>query len=536
VSTLLVLLAGAVNGQEVKPGHIGPQVAPGKTGPARFVGPIYEHFDTKAALATLSFVDGFYRAPGNEGYNACIDHLRSRLEAAGFGTKPGFELEEIVTPMRAPAWTPRSASLEVLLPDGEAIVLHSFKEATDVDRVMLPVNAPSADLEGVLVFNSADVREGTIFVSETNVGGGTIGRLAKQGALAVISAGIEGFTRDPSGGDEHLDAIQFRTVSRSVRLPVLQISQRSYGKLGVLANEHGELRLRIRAEVEFTETSLRTLVARIIGGQKPDEIIAMASHVQEPGAGDNASGVAGLCAAALALEEALSKGELARPARSLAFIWGDEMQQSAIWLKHNQRKVIAGISADMLGQSASRTGAICLLEREPDPGALDTLPPDKHTPWGAGVVKESQLRPSALSLIARIALVDVATLVGGWATSENPWEGGSDHDIFLARDIPGILIWHFTDFTYHTGLDRLDRLDSEELRRSATAILCTALAVADLRRADLERIRASNALELDLRVQSALTAERPDIAKRWREWCQGVELWLSVVCTEPEED
>lgn len=528
-------LLGSGEEQAGTSGHVGPRVAPGDSGPARYVGALYDKFDDEAALKLIEFADGFYRAPGNPGYDATLDRVRARLQEFGFGKRAGYELEELETPLRTPAWTPESASLDVLLPDGETLRLHGFDKPGDPDRVMLPINAPSADVEGVVVFAEEDVEQGTILVSAGSVGDRRIAQLVKKGAVAVISSRIAGFTRDPSGGDGHLDAIQFRSVSPNVRLPVAQISPRSQTRLEALAKEHGDLRLRLRAKVSFKEGQLRTLVARIIGSELPDEVVAIASHVQEPGAGDNASGVSGLCEGVVSLVEGIADGSLSQPMRSLAFIWGDEMRQSSIWLEHTERRVIAGISADMLGQSQERTGAICLLEREPDPGALDTLPPDKHTPWGAGAVKESDLLPSGLSLIARSALHDVGLHVGGWTTSENPWEGGSDHDVFLKRKIPALLIWHFTDYTYHTSLDRVDRLDPEELRRSATAILGTALAVANLRQADRARLAASNALELELRVESALAAERPDVAKRWREWCHGVDQWIAARCVDPEE-
>ena len=61
----------------------------------------------------------------------------------------------------------------------------------------------------------------------------------------------------------------------------------------------------------------------------------------------------------------------------------------------------------MLGESPERTGAIALLERSQDPGALHPLPPDEHTPWGESEVEEEDIRPSGVALIARIALSDV---------------------------------------------------------------------------------------------------------------------------------
>ena len=74
-------------------GHFGPQVAAGETATARFIVPLYERFDKQAAMGVVRFVDGFYRAPGNAGYNAALDHVRALLEQGGFGKQPGFELD-----------------------------------------------------------------------------------------------------------------------------------------------------------------------------------------------------------------------------------------------------------------------------------------------------------------------------------------------------------------------------------------------------------------------------------------------------------
>ena len=126
--------------------------------------------------------------------------------------------------------------------------------------------------------------------------------------------------------------------------------------------------------------------------------------------------------------------------------------------------------------------------------------------------------------------MDVSTYVGGWHTSENPWEGGSDHDVFLDAEIPAILIWHFTDFTYHTSLDRLDMLDSEELRRSCAVVLATALATADPQAEDLERYLASNQLELDVRLKAAEQAGESEVAEQWKTWCAGADAWLRAQC------
>ena len=146
-------------------------------------------------------------------------------------------------------------------------------------------------------------------------------------------------------------------------------------------------------------------------------------------------------------------------------------------------------------------------------------------------MSEEDLLPNGLAVVMRCALVDVGIAVGGWTTSEHPWEGGSDHDVFLGRGIPGVLLWHFTDFTYHTSLDRLDRVDTEELRRTAVALVGGAAAVADARTSDLKRYIES-ALRERFERQGAISEFEVDevYGELWGDWSSGTRRWLADLC------
>lgn len=56
----------------------------------------------------------------------------------------------------------------------------------------------------------------------------------------------------------------------------------------------------------------------------------------------------------------------------------------------------------------------------------------------------------------------------------NPFEGGSDHTPFLNAQIPGLLLWHFTDVFYHTDADRIDKVSAWEMKNVGVSALVAA--------------------------------------------------------------
>ncbi|HTF90384.1 MAG TPA: M28 family peptidase [Planctomycetota bacterium] len=515
----------------VESGRVGPDVIAADSGPARFAKPLYEHFDVERAMATVRFVDGFYRSPGNDGFEASLDHVDAALRKAGFGTREELLIEVISTPLGSAAWTPISARLE-LKSQGKSRVLHAFDTPSGADRTMLPVGAPSGSAEGRPVFAQNEVEQGTILVVD-DASKGDPKSAAERGASALLIASLEDYNVDPSGKDRHLDAIQYRGVRRGASIPVLQISRRSLEAIRAAAKADPKTAVHVDAEVRNDERPLRTLVATVLGSDRPEECVVAVAHVQEPGAVDNASGVGGICEVACTLASLLDPSgapKIERPSRSVVFLFGDEMRESRIWLDANKRKTIAAVSADMIGASLAATGAVPLLERGPDPGAVKPLPPDKHTAWGQAHVEYAELRPNGVNVVLRTALADVGLLAKGWATSENPYEGGSDHDIFLRAEIPAALLWHFTDFAYHTSLDRIDHVDPQELRRMSCAVAAATLALADPRPADLDRYLRTNLAEKNLRVSAAKDAKDEELARQWEAWSEAVRQWFRREC------
>jgi len=517
----------------------GPGVVGGDTGPARYVRGLSRGFRTAEAMATLERLDRTYRSAGSPEFDGALDDIEEALRRGGFdGTDPRFELRWLVGAELAQGWQPVRAQLELHGASGTR-VLHAFDAPHQPERVLLPIHAPSARVRGPVVLALEDVDEGSVFVTEAPARQ-VADRARAAGAVAVVSASLGDYNVDPHGTERHLDAIQYRKLLPGNTVPVAQVSQRTFAAIKAALAE-GPVELALDAEVEVYERPLRTLVAIVHGGKHPGRAVVVCAHVNEPGANDNGSGVATLLEGALVVREAIAANRFARPGTSLLFVFGDEFRQSEMVLEQGGFDVIAGISADMTGQSLERTGAIALLERGPDPGALVCLPPDEHSTWGQGEVEEGMLFANGLAVIARCAMVDVGLFeeresARPWPSADHPWEGGSDHDVYLKAGVPAVLFWHFTDFTYHTSLDRPDMVDPEEMRRTGAAIFSTALAVANAGPTDLSRYVESLRVEIDVRVAAAEAHGDPQLATRWREWGSGARSWLRKLCLDLEVD
>jgi len=508
----------------------GPGVIVSDAGPARFVAGLYDAFDVERALATTAFMDARHRTPGGPGFDQSLDRIAAELRRAGFGSQARLELHEVLAALADPVWIGTSARLAMRTPDGHEEVLHEFSSPADRDRCLLPRHAPSARIEGEACFSLDELRPGGVLVTETLVRPDLVLRARNGGAAAIVSASLGTYNVDPTGRERHLDAVHWRELEPGGDVPVAQISPRSFEALRAAHERHGSVVVSYQAESRTAGMQARTLVATIVGEEHADETVVLTAHVQEPGASDNASGAAGLLECALGLAERIGRGDLAAPSRSLTFLWGAELAGSEAWMASTERTPVAAIASVMAGESRGETGAIPLLERHPDPGAVRELPPDQHTLWGRYDVDPGWLVPNGLAVIARCAMVDVSLRAGAWETSENPYEGGTDHDVFIHAGIPAVLFWHFTDFTFHTSLDRMDMVDGDEIRRASVAAVATALSIADPVPADLDRYLRTNLLETALRVAAAREADDEELAEDWNRWGNGARHWLRALC------
>jgi len=493
----------------VLPAALAAQARPGTPSLARIQADVQAELSGPRARETVAFVEQFFRLPGNPGFNASLDRVVLVLQEAGFvpeadappGARLVYRIEE--RPLARPAWEPVDAELRLA---GDSVPVLRFT----ANRNMIAINSWSTPADGVTAdlvwvgsarpedLDRQDLRGRVV------AGDAPAARLfaaaRQRGALGVLGYAQPGYTRP----DWNRHSITFGSIPWDSGGSgwALHLSRAARDRVEAAARA-GAARVRVRIETRQHPAPERTLVAEVRGSRAPAERFVFSAHVQEPGANDNASGV-GLQAEIARTLAALVRAGRQDPARTVTFLWGDEIRSTRRFLQEDSvrlRGVRWGLSLDMVGENTDRTGGTFLIEKMPDPSAVWTRGDDRHSEWGGAPLAPDRIRPHWFNDWALNRCLDQAE-GRSWVVRTNPFEGGSDHTPFLDAGKPGLLFWHFTDQFYHTDRDRLENVSATTLARVGNCALVTALGlaapdpalavfmVAEVRRAAEERLEA----------------------------------------------
>ena len=493
---------------------------------------IAPRFDSRAAMDVVSFMQQYWRVAGNPGFNASIDHIRDRLIARGFSASAGgaasVRVEEFQNP--SPGWDYRVGTVEF---DGSSEPPVLSRER---DRVSLAINSFSTPADGIRAllvdvgagsaadFANRDVK-GAVVLGDAPLGALWQQAVRRGGAAGVISTDIARYIRpanDAALSDDQRDVLQWGSVPYDAAAKAFGFKA-SWSAARRMRDRltQGPVTLHVRIESTFYATPNRTLIAEIPGRSLPGERIVMVAHVQEPGANDNASGCGTLFALAVAMFDAIRAGILPAPARTLTFMWVDEVRGSRQWISSHPeqaRAVQYMFAMDMTGEDTAKTGGAFLIEKEADPSAVWVRPSDPHTEWGAGQVRAESLKGSLLNDL-HYAVCQRRARDTGWIVRTNPYEGGSDHTAFRDAGVPSLLNWHFTDRFYHTNQDTADKVSADEMRNVGVSVASSAwlLASADDRDALSVVDLLESAAARRLAQERAQGADRT-ILDAWSRW------------------
>ena len=311
----------------------------------------------------------------------------------------------------------------------------------------------------------------------------------------------------------------------------------------------GKVNVKVDIQTKIYPSTELTVVANIRGNELPKESLVFSAHIQEPGANDNATGVGAQLEMAVLAAKLINENKL-DASRTLTFLWGDEIVSTRRYVQEKEKRtsnINWGISLDMVGENTAVTGGSFLIEKMPDPSAIWTRGNDKHTEWGGRVLKEKDMKPHYLNDF----IIDVFQQQGkhaNWAVNTNPFEGGSDHTPFLRADIPGLLLWHFTDQFYHTDNDRIDKVSQETLKNVGIGALVSGFSLIngdvhfaqELKATILEAAQSRLEAEFELSKASIKKGNRKSdeikIITTWANWYQDTIASLSDVILESDAE
>ena len=495
---------------------------------------VWRGFSEAEAMATVEFASKYWRLSGNEGYDATLDRVASRVGSSRF---------EVAAAPSA-GWDHSVGTLSLVRAgQPDQVILSRARE-----RLALAINSYSTNgvVEAPLVdvgrgqaadFESKDVK-GAVVIGDADLGGLFRQAVVQRGALGVISTSIGSYiATDP-------DILQWGSIPRDAERKAFgsKASRRANETLRA-ALKTGPQRVKVEVVSTFAEKPERTLVHEIRGRSLPDERIVIAAHVQEPGANDNASGVATLQELAYALTQAVERGQIPAPARTITFLWLNEISGSRAWLQRNAA-LVPGVkymfSMDMTGEDITKTGGSFLVERWPDPGAVWSRTWDPNSEWGRGNVRKETLKGDLINDLHLAVCERVATRAN-WVVKTNPYEGGSDHTVFGSAGIPSLLNWHFTDKYYHSNMDTPDKTSAAEMRNVGVAVATTAWLMASsdeamsIAVAELVARAGRTRVAVELRDGKALPDHAEALAA-WRTWSAEAVRSVTRLITTPPSD
>jgi aminoglycoside N3'-acetyltransferase len=264
------------------------------------------------------------------------------------------------------AWDAEEAELHLIEEDGSQRLLASYQdtpcnllmfssptlpEGIEADVVRIedganPVAYEGLELAGKIIFTSAPP-SGTIPLAAAHGAAGIISdwlrtvpgvsdRESLKDAVGWIN---DGFNALGTRGRDDLDIFGF------------MLSPKAGDALRQRFDRGESIRVKARVKARLYKGTLGVATGLIPGVDREKEIL-LTGHLFEPGAGDNASGVAAMIEACRALTQLIKEGKQPQPKRSIRCVFGLEILGLSAYL-HKKRfrlkNIIAGLNLDDIG-------------------------------------------------------------------------------------------------------------------------------------------------------------------------------------------
>lgn len=437
------------------------------------------------ALAYASEITRFHRAKGSSDYHEAVGFIQDKLiewnlEKVVVEKYPADGLTTYQTWTPSPAWEPVRAELSLVHPEARRIC--SF-ETQPVCLVFGSTSTPSQGLildvvdigdgsgdqayAGKEVYGKAVLTSGSSYTAFQKA-------VKKRGAVCILTdyMGRQNpqIKRTPCDLPDAVNYSSFPVTHEDMTKTAFgfSLSSRQATEIRALLKT-GPVKIKAEVEADLFPGELQLLTGIIPGTEKWGEVLII-SHLchPKPGANDNASGCGLAMELARAISDAIAQGKLEQPKYNIRFMFVPEMYGTIAYLERHpgwRRQVKAAVNLDMIGEAPETMSVANLVT----------------TPWSL---------PSALNDVAAFYMDNVArrgrayegTESGlTWLYDVTRFSGGSDHYILVdsSYKIPCVYLGHWPDRFYHTSMDTIERLNSEELSRCGLVTGATILTFAN---------------------------------------------------------
>ncbi|NOZ22469.1 MAG: DUF4910 domain-containing protein [Planctomycetes bacterium] len=291
-----------------------------------------------------------------------------------YGTHPPMPLE----------WEGKSATLSIVKPTKEARRLTSYEE----EALALCCRSASTPKGGVTAqvvilkdgtaeehYKGLNVR-GKIVMTERQASA-VASLAAKHGAIGIITdtcdrprmPQYEPPVREVFDGPDAVQWNCLRGTDDTKHLFGFVLSPRIGARLRKLV-ETGGRPVVVHAEVDARSYKGHSdVVDAVVPGARGDEELWALAHISEPGAYDNASGLAACIEIGRTLEALYRKKILPRPRRTIRFLFSTEVTGFLPYLEQHKKKwpkVLAGLCIDSVGVDMGKIGGEFVVFRSPD--------------------------------------------------------------------------------------------------------------------------------------------------------------------------
>ena len=451
--------------------------------PEPVIAALAEELSGETAKRNLEYVSRFHRTRGSSQFHAAAEFIAAK--AREYGLKDAQILQFPAdgktfygTQKARPAWDAEFAELWELRREGEKWVPAVRRASWDAMPMSLAQDSESADVEADLV----DVGEGTAEgdYAAKDVRGKIVLAAAQPGPVARLAvekygaAGIVSYAQNQRtawwGEDEnlirwgHLDSFApTKTFAFMVSL-----KQARQWRERLVRGETVRLHAIVKAG---RRAGFYVIITATIPGADPklrDEEIVFSCHLDHPrpGANDNASGCVTILEVARTLSKLIAEGKLARPARTIRFIWPPEIEGTVILLNERPElaaRIKAVVHMDMVG-GGPETKAVFHVTRSP--ASLPTFINDVAEAFAEFVNEQSY----QFAATGRAAYPLVAPEGGKepLLAQMSEFSMGSDHEVYMdiSWRIPAIYLNDWPDRYIHTNFDSPAMIDPTKLKRA----------------------------------------------------------------------